>query len=893
MMKQEQLILTSKVQIPPRKSDVVTRPRLLQKLNKILDPGVKIALVLAPPGFGKSFLVSEWAHYHEAEAAWFSVEETDNHPSTFWQYFLTAVQRVLPKFVSPVNFNNPDLEDSDLHRCTVHMINKLAGAKRNLVIVLEDLHHITNQVILSELKFLVDHLPATMNLVITSHQEPDWPLAKLRAKGALIEIRVDELEFSTNETRELLHKINLPGFSEQDVNALVEKSEGWVFGIQLAAIAAVKNNGHLAIDSLNPLIHEYLVSEVFAVLQPDVQDFLMDISILDSLSASLCAFTTGREDANRLLQILEQKNLFLLPVDEQHEWYRFHRLFLDLLRTRLKQLPANRVRTMHSRASEWYEKNGYITAAVDHALRCEDYDRAVTLVEKNIFQMMDHSELIRQSELVSKLPVTVLQSRPELTIANAWLLAYTGKCEDSERYLSMTENSLRNLSLKSERRKVEGRILAVQSYIHWLRGDDQRTIKSAVQALINLESGDVLNRGMTLISLATALESGGLLTEALETYSEAIETCSRGDCIHVYIMAASAKVRLMIKLGQLQQADLLAAATIKKVLEKNSGRVDRYPALGNLYAHRAEIFRFRNNLPSALEMADEGARLGQQWGQADTTITTQGIRAAVLWTLGRKEEVHKILDEIRPLAALVSPWYLSYLDAYMIMLGYEPERLNNTSKWLNLQETVTEDDFNHADTTLCRARVRMLYTQKQYAEALAWLELLQKDSKKTGTWVAYTDSLVAQAICHYGLGDRETAREKLTSALDLIMAERVYSIILDKGEEARELLEGLDFDPPRAEVVSLLLGLVKTHPEMDRSSNGKSLTASKEQEDLLSTREKEILGYLATHKSSTEIANALTVSSNTVRFHIKSIYNKLDVHSRDEAIECARRLRLI
>jgi DNA-binding CsgD family transcriptional regulator len=187
----------------------------------------------------------------------------------------------------------------------------------------------------------------------------------------------------------------------------------------------------------------------------------------------------------------------------------------------------------------------------------------------------------------------------------------------------------------------------------------------------------------------------------------------------------------------------------------------------------------------------------------------------------------------------------------------------------------------------------MLYTQKRYAEALAWLELLQKDSKKTGTWVAYTDSLVAQAICHYGLGDRETTREKLTSALDLIMAERVYSIILDKGEEARELLEGLDFDPPRAEVVSLLLGLVKTHPEIDRSSNGKSLTASKEQADLLSTREKEILGYLATHKTSTEIAEGLTVSANTVRFHIKSIYNKLDVHSRDEAIECARRLRLI
>ena len=892
-MKQDQIILTSKVQIPPQKPDIVTRPRLIQKLNKILDPGVRIALVLAPPGFGKSSLVSEWAHTHQSEVAWFSVEESDNHPYTFWQYFMAAIQGVLPKFVSPVNLNNPELQQSDIHKSIVHMINKMAGTKKNLVIVLDDLHHVVNPVILSELKFLAEHLPSTMNMIITSHQEPDWPLAKLRAKGALIEIRVDELEFSTNETGELLHKMNLPGFSEQDVNTLVEKSEGWVFGIQLAAIAAADNNGLLAVDSLNPLIHEYLLSEVFTELTPDVQNFLMDISILDSFSASLCVFTTGREDASRLLRLLEQKSLFLLPVDEQHVWYRFHRLFLDLLRARLEQIPANRVHMMHARASEWYEKNGYITAAVDHALRGEDYDRAVLLVEKNIFQMMDSSELIRQSELVSKIPESVLQSRPELTIANAWLLAYTGRCDDAEHYLSIAENSLRSVSLKSDKRKVEGRILAVQAYIQWLKGDGERTIKSATQALINLDSEDVSNRGITLISLATALESRGLLAESLETYTEAIETCSNGDCTHINILASSAKVRLMIMLGQLQQADLLATATIKKVLEKNPGRADRYPALGNLYAHRAEVFRFRHNLASALEMADEGVRLGQQWRQADTTITTLGIRAAILWTLGKKEEVFKILDELRPLTALVSAWYLNYLDAYMIMLGVEPEHLKSTCKWLNLQEDVSESDFNHADALLCRARVRMLYTNKRYSEALNWLELLQKDADKIGTRVAYTDSLVAQAICHYGLGDAEAALKHLTAALDMTMTERAYSIILDKGEDARELLEGLTFSPGYIEVVSVLLGLAKTHPDLDHAVNDKSLPEVKQPSAGLSMREKEILGYLATHKTSTEIAEALTVSANTVRFHIKSIYNKLDVHSRDEAIECARRFHLI
>lgn len=892
-MKQNQVILTSKVQIPPQKPDVVARPQLIHKLDRIFDPGVRIALVLAPPGFGKSSLVSEWAHLHQGEVAWFSVEETDNHPFTFWQYFMSAIQSVFPKIFSPANFNNPELQQSDIHKSIVHMINKMAGVTKNLVIILDDLHHVTNPAILSELKFLVDHLPAAMNMVITSHQEPDWPMAKLRAKGALTEIRVDELEFSTSETCDLLRLMNLPGFSEQDTATLVDKSEGWVFGIQLAAIAAAGNNGLLVIDPLNPLIHEYLVSEVFTELPPDVQDFLMDISILDSLNASLCAFTTGREDAGRLIQLLEQKSLFLLPVDEQHEWYRFHRLFLDLLRARQYHMPADRLRRMHTRASEWYEKNGFITAAVDHALRCEDYDRAVALVEKNIFQMMDNSELIRQAELVSGLPVSVLQSRPELTIANAWLLAYTGRCGDAEHYLSIAENSLRSVSLKSERRKVEGRILAVQAYIDWLKGDDERTIKSATQALINLDSGDVPNRGITLISLATALESRGLLAESLETYTEAIETCSSGECTHIYILASSAKVRLMLMLGELQQVDLLATATIKKVLEKNPGRPARFAALGNLYAHRAVVYRSRYNLIEALDLANEGVRLGQQWNQADTTITTQSVKASVLWTMGQKEEVYKILEEIRPLAALISPFYLNYLDAYMINLGFDAGRLQNASKWLDIQQPVAKEDFNHADAMLFRARVRMLYTNKQYAEALDWLELLRKDAERIGTQLAYTDSLVAQAICHYGLGDNEAALKHLTAALDQIVTERAYAIILDKGEASRELLEGLTFDPAHVEIVNLLLGLVKAHPDPDHSVIERGLPESAHSSSILSAREKEILGYLATHKTSTEIAEALIVSANTVRFHIKSIYNKLDVHSRDEAIECARRLRLI
>jgi LuxR family maltose regulon positive regulatory protein len=293
-------------------------------------------------------------------------------------------------------------------------------------------------------------------------------------------------------------------------------------------------------------------------------------------------------------------------------------------------------------------------------------------------------------------------------------------------------------------------------------------------------------------------------------------------------------------------------------------------------------------------MANEGVRLGKQWRQADTTITTQGIKSAVLWKMGHKEEVFKILEELRPLTSLVSSWYLNYLDAYLILLGVEPERLKSTCRWFDLQEELSESDFNHSDAILCRARARILYTNGRYSESLNWLELISKDSERTGTRMYVADAQVMQAICHYRLGDKEEARKHLCKALEFILAERAYSIILDKDEAGRELLEGLTFEPPLAEEINFLLELAKAPRDLDHGSSAMSQVVPKQPKTAgLSTREKEILSYLATHKTSIEIAEGLTVSANTIRFHIKSIYNKLDVHSRDEAIERARQLNLI
>jgi LuxR family maltose regulon positive regulatory protein len=886
---QERFLLASKIQVPPQKSDLVLRPELNKKLDLLCEPGVKLALVIAPPGFGKTSLVGDWVYSQGLKTAWFSIEESEDYPLIFWQYFVSAIQRSVVDFENPFIFTSAVPAGKEIHSRVITFINRLADLNEDLLIVLDDLHHLVNVEVLQELKYFVEHLPANLKMIIASQLSPDWPLMKLKASGSLVEINTSDLAFSFSETMDLLHKMNLPWITESEVKNLVDQSEGWVFGIQLTAVAATEKNSLLSSSLQNRYISEYLVEEVLNILPETTQNFLNDISILDTVCANLCTHLTERTDSGELLAFLEHRNLFLLPVDDQKEWYRFHRLFLELLRSRQNKLPESRKTLLHSKASEWFEDYGEITLAIDHALQSGNYDRTVNLVEKNLFRILDHNELLKQSELVSKLPAEILNRRPELAITNAWLLAYIGKCTEAEAYLSLAEFALDQEKQKSAIRPLVGKILAVRSYIWWLRGENDKTIKTSGQALINLAPDDRMNRSITLIAMGEALEDVGKTSEALEAFTDAIDTCSFEHCAHVHILACAAKIRLMIMVCQLEQAESLSMEIIHLINEKHPRRVDRCAALGNIFAHRAEIYRCWNQLSRALELAAEGVAFGRKWDQADTVITTSGIKAAVLWTMGEKDAALKIYDGIKPLAAGVSPWYVNYLDAYMIILGVDPARLKSFCRWFNLNTDISLDEYRHHDSLFCRARIKILCSQKRYGEAMDWLELVSRDAQASGTHLVYADTRVVKALCLFGLGKFESARQSLCEALELIRSKHIYSLILDKGQPMIELLTNLPFEPPLDELVNQLLAMAQKRSE-NRDQKAVQPAPSLIE---LSNREHEILGYLATHKTSAEIAEMLTVSPNTVRFHIKSIYNKLDVHSRDEAVELARSIGLI
>jgi LuxR family transcriptional regulator, maltose regulon positive regulatory protein len=890
-LKQERSLLASKIQAPPFKPDLVSRPELLNKLNKIFDPHIIVFLVLAPPGFGKSALLIDWAHRQGKKIAWYSIEASENNPVFFWQYFTASIQSVFPQFENSFVNGKITSGKSDLHNRLINLINNIQNLGELFVLILDDLHVITNPEILTGLSFLVEHLPQNMKLMLSSQQEPALPIMKMKATGTLDEIRTSDLEFSFTETVELLEKMNVQFTTSEAIQNLVKHTEGWVFGIQLAAIVSSQNNQGLPINSSNRDLQEFLSTEVLNRFPGNIQRFLLDISILDRINPRLCNYITGQSESDNLLVMLEKRNLFLLPIDDRKEWYRFHQSFLDLLRARNSQLPEEHQIALHLKASEWFETNGYITSAFNHALKARAYVRAVSLVEKNLFKMLDHAGLLTQSEMVGKLPADTLHTRPELAVAFAWLLAYTGQCEEAEKYLTTAERSISKLPQKSIQRSLTGKILAVRAYIGWLRGQKEIIIKAAFQALIYLAPEERMNRSITLVSLGSALEENGQLSEALDVYTDAIETCHGEDCSHIHIMACAAKIRLLIHLGSFTDAEALALTTINQVNKQNPGESDSYNALGNVYAHLAEVHRIRNNLPEALAYATEGVRLAQKWGQADTTITTRGIHAAVLWSMGNQEQSLQLFNEIDKQATLVSPWYLNYLESYMALLGVDPEHLHKVNKWLDINNPISESDFTHHDIMSARARVRILCANGKYPEAMNWLELIRNDVEKAGSRFMIADNQVMRAICYLNLNYLEKARLTIIPALEMVETDHADSVFLDKDQMAFDLLQKLVFEPHLEGIVNQLQTLLKQREKMRFSPREER--KSDERFPRLSTREAEILGYLATHKTSSDIAKALTVTTNTVRFHIKSIYNKLDVHSRGEAVELARTWNLI
>ncbi len=451
-------ILATKLYIPPPRPRVVPRPRLVERLNEGLAAGHKLALISASAGFGKTTLVSEWIASCGRPIAWLSLDEGDNDPTRFLTYLVAGLQTIAANIgegvLGVLQSPQPPATESIL----TALLNEINTLPDNFVFVLDDYHVIDSKPVDDVLSFLLEHLPPQMHLVITTREDPSLPLARLRARGQLTELRAADLRFTPAEAAEFLNRVMGLNLSAEDIAALETRTEGWIAGLQLAALSMQGRSDAAsfiqAFTGSHRFVLDYLVEEVLQRQPEGIHSFLLKTAILDRLSGSLCNAVTGREDSKGMLDTLERGNLFIIPLDDQRQWYRYHPLFAEVLQARLIDEQPDQVFSLHRRAGEWYEHNGSAADVIRHALAAKDFERAAILVELAVPEMRRNRQGATVTELgwLKALPDELVHFRPVLSVDYAYALfgggeqeAVEARLRDAERWLDTTaEADMRN-----------------------------------------------------------------------------------------------------------------------------------------------------------------------------------------------------------------------------------------------------------------------------------------------------------------------------------------------------------------------------------------------------------------------------------------------------------------
>jgi len=417
-------LLQTKLYIPPVRPELVSRPRLIEQLNKGLHR--KLTLISAPAGFGKTTVVSDWIRQSEIPVAWLSLDDGDNDPVQFLTYFIATLEQIDNTIGQTGQGMLQSPQPPPPEALITALINEIAAVPSQFVLVLDDYHLIEAQAIHDALTFLLEHLPPRMHLIIAAREDPPLSLARLRARGQLTELRATDLRFTSAEAAEFLIQVMDLNLSAEDIAALETRTEGWIAGLQLAAISM---QGRADTASLvqsftgsHRHVLDYLVEEVLEQQSESVQAFLLHTSILDRLTGTLCDAVTGQDNGRATLEILDRANLFIVPLDDERRWYRYHHLFGDLLRQRLRQTQSEQVPTLHNKASEWYEQKGFVDEAIDHALRGECFERAVHLIEAHVDTIWQRGEHAKLRRWLDRLPAEVSSSKPQLCIFRAYYL---------------------------------------------------------------------------------------------------------------------------------------------------------------------------------------------------------------------------------------------------------------------------------------------------------------------------------------------------------------------------------------------------------------------------------------------------------------------------------------
>jgi LuxR family maltose regulon positive regulatory protein len=919
-------LLKTKLYIPSVRPGLVSRPRLLERLNASLHR--KLTLVSAPAGFGKTTLVSEWVASHRCggprlgargEAtpptaiAWLSLDESDNDLTRFLTYLIGALQTVEIDVGKGVLSALQSPQPPPVEAILTVLINEIAALPDWTVLVLDDYHLVEAQPIHDALTFLLRHLPPQMHLVIATREDPPLPLARLRARGQLTELRATDLRFASSEAAELLGQVMGLDLSAEDVAALETRTEGWGAGLQLAALAmqGTSMQGRKDVTGFiqsfagsHRYVLDYLIEEVLEQQPTSVQEFLLQTSILDRLTGPLCDALTGQADGQATLEMLERANLFIVSLDEERRWYRYHHLFADLLRQRLDQAQQDWVSMLHIRASEWFEQNGFVDQAIEHALRAEDFERAVYLIGESVDALWQRGEHTKLRRWLVEFPGELLFSKPYLCIFYAWSLFTSGQMDAAERSLQAAEQATESLSpahkdqlSEADTMKLRGRAAVIQAFLDDYRGDVPGIIQHARQALTYLPEHDLTWRGIVAMELGDVHAFRGNMTAAYQARLAASEACKAAGDIYFFIFASLKLAMTLRAQGQLQRTIEVCQQRLQ--LASKSG-LSQTAVAGCLLATWGETLAELDDLEEALHQARTGAERTERGGDLAMLGWSYMCLTRVLFSRGELAAAEEIIQKIEGAVreSDVHRWVTHQMAAWRTRLWLVQSKLDTAFQWV--EERGLDIDFKPKSLHETNIFVlsdyvvlaRILIAQGQFDEATGLLPCLLEAAEAGGYISKAVELLNLQALAFQAGGDTDQAIVVVGKALAFAEPGGFIRIFVDEGPPMAHLLyKALSRGIARDYVRRLLAAFPVTEP--GQTDVSKILASNSELIEPLSDRELEVLRLFAEGLTNREIASRLFLALNTVKAHAGNIYGKLNVHSRTQAIARAQALGLL
>jgi LuxR family maltose regulon positive regulatory protein len=895
-------ILTTKLHIPSPRPALVTRSALIEKLNAGLwlreSFSRKLTLVSAPAGYGKTTLISEWIHSLGSanfEIAWLSLDEGDNDPKRFLTHLILALQQLDQNLgettLSLMQASQPPRPETIF----TALINEISLLHSPSLLVVDDYHVIQNGEIHEQLGFFVEHLPTQMHLVIMTREDPSLPLSRMRARGQMVEIRQADLRFNLKECTDFLQRVMALDCSSEDATTLEQRTEGWIAGLQLAALSMQNcedvHSFVAAFYGSHHYIMDYLVEEALK-LQPDnVSMFLLQTSILDRMCGPLCdAVTTtealARLDGQETLETLAQKNVFIIPLDNERHWYRYHHLFADVLNRRLEHSFPHLVPELHRRASRWFEENELCEEAIHHALMAKDQERAAYLVDKhgcNLLMRGEVNNLLKWIEAVE--PHS--EMLPWVAIQKAWALALTGRLDRIEQPIQIAGRLISSLEPTDEVKTMSGAIIAAQACVAKIRGEAHLAAKFAHQALDCLpETNDfscsLRSVGTSILGDASWMQ--GDLVEARHAYLDAVQIGHAAHNIHMVMIMNSNLAEILTEQGELHQAASIFSETLQLAAlpsRQTSPLADRaYFGLGKLSYEW-------NSLDTASLNVRLGLQLCHKWAIRDS-------QAVGYILLARIHQVHCQPDKVReairyaeqisneyPLALRLSSWVKSSLAR----LWLEQGNLEKPAQFIRQSGIAANDDILYLREPEYLVLARYLMAQRDYEAVLSLGKRMLPGAEAMQRTERMVEVLVLEALAYQGRKNIDQALTTLERAISLAQPEGYMRIFLDEGEPMAKLLYQAKLNRiGGGYVTNMLIAMGESTEPLP------SLTQTLIEP--LSLRELEVLKLIEAGCSNQEIAASLFISVATVKRHISNIYAKLGAKSRTQAISVGKDLKL-